>query len=161
MKKIIIISTLITMLFSCSENEKPMDENSIKENELKEKLTGKWKNVSMTIQMNTYINSDTTAYYVVNEGNWENELNIKPIITSLDESGKYTSEYFTIHGEKFREVSGTWSVKNDSMIFIESGMRTAYHAKIVDSLARFRAIIDWDRDGENDDLYEGIQIKID
>jgi hypothetical protein len=161
MKKSIIIFALISILFSCSESEKPMDEKSIKEKELNEKLIGKWKNVSMTIQMNTYRNSDTTAYYVVKEGNWEKELNIKPIITTLDKDGKYTSEYFTIHGEKFREVTGTWSVKNDSMIFIESGMRTAYQAKIVDSLARFRAIIDWDRDGENDDLYEGIQIKID
>jgi hypothetical protein len=153
MKNILAILSIL-LIMSCSEQE----ENPQKT--LKEQLTGKWKNLSMTVQMNTFRNTDTTAYFVVKEDQWVDEMGIKPIITTLNDNGSYTSEYFNMNGEKFREASGNWFVVEDSMVFIEKGLRTAYQALVNDTIARFRATIDWDRDGKTDDLYEGVQIKI-
>lgn len=152
MKFFSFIVLILFSLISCAQD--------LEKDELGSQLIGTWKTKSMIIQMNSFRNGDSTAYFIVNEDIWEETMNIKPIITNLSKDGKYFSRYYDLQGKLMRETEGTWTVSQDSMIFIENGLRTAYHTYIQDSLARFRAIIDWDRDGESDDLYEGIQIKV-
>lgn len=158
MKTFYFLSAILLLsIFSCGQKSEP---NITEENPLREKLLGTWQIKSMVIQMNSFRGTDSTAYFVVNQDAWEETMYIKPIITNLTKDGTYRSRYYDLSGKLIREAAGNWSVEKDSMIFIENNLRTAYHATVNDTAARFRAVIDWDRDGETDDLYEGIQLKV-
>jgi hypothetical protein len=130
------------------------------QNQLTEQLIGSWTNVDLKVSLNHHQEGDSAYQFEVPMGQWEAILNIKPILTDFRDDGSYRSEYRTLEDSLIREVEGNWKFDRDSLILIEAGTATLYHVEVVDSLVIFTGWLDWDQDGEADDLYTGRQHKV-
>lgn len=126
----------------------------------KEDLIGKWENISLEVKMPTFANSDSTSTLVANEGEWEKVLKIKPIQTIFNEDGTFTSSYFNLDNIPIGTEKGTWLIRNDSLVLISNNYGSSYKVIIKEDKARFTSIVDWDRDGKKDDLYDGWQKRV-
>lgn len=151
MKYATIIAFLL--LFSCS-NKKESSGFS------KTDIIGTWENISLTVKMKTYQNRDTTSYLQVPEGKWEEVLKIKHIRTTYTEDGKYKSVYRDLDDKVVGESEGVWTIRNDSLALETEGVEYTYSVILDNGKARFVSLMDWDQDGEEDDLYDGWQRKV-
>ena len=100
-----------------------------------------------------------STLFEVPVGKWEEILKIKPILTTYSEDGSYESEYINLDGTPMQTTRGMWEIDGDSLFLTESSVRTGYHMQWMDGKAKFSGYLDWDSDGEADDLYTGVQIK--
>ena len=157
---------LISMLFSCSprsadtkesSNESSDSVSNAKNKNLQEALPGEWRNLSMTVNMKSVNNSGQDSISAVPEGEWETILNIKPIRTIFSQDGTFQSEYRNLSDSVIFVSAGTWTVTGDTLSMTESGSTNHYFIRIANGKAEFTGYIDWDGDGESDDLYVGIQ----
>ncbi len=97
--------------------------------------------------------------YEVPKGKWEEVLKIKPIQTIYKDDGTYNSTYWDLDGTVMRETGGEWEMVGDTLFLTDSGVRTGYHVEWMEGKAAFSGYLDWDSDGDEDDLYRGVQIK--
>jgi len=143
-------------LFSCEEGKKK-EENE----ELGSLMIGEWRSVSMKLNMNTFRNSDSLKVFEVNEENWENKMNIKPIRTIFRKDGTYNAEHWNLSDSLIYSPAGRWKIYGDTILMTDTfpSIGQAFRYKIVfkDSLVEFYGKEDLDRDGFNDDDYFGVQ----
>jgi len=121
-----------------------------------DQIAGTWTNVSLDITMKT-ANGDSLL--VADEGQWEEILNIKPIVTTYIPGGIFKSEYYTLEDQLFHTAYGKWEIRNDSLVLTTENEELAYFCEIDNEKAAFRALMDWDQDGQRDDIYAGVQIR--
>ncbi|MEO1050135.1 MAG: hypothetical protein AAFX87_05905 [Bacteroidota bacterium] len=127
--------------------------------DLKTQLLGEWRNVSLYVTMDTKHQDSASAVTDVPAGQWETVLGIKPIRTTYKEDGTYTSEYRDLQDSVINVTSGSWSIEGDSLVLEAEGQSTKYKTEINGDQATFTGFLDWDQDGEEDDLYSGVQKK--
>lgn len=155
-KQSIILIILLLVIYACSS---PKSEN--KEEELtiskSETILGKWANISMTVNMKKEGKEDSIL--LVKEGQWEQTLKIKPILTTFNQDSSFSSEYFTLEGQNFNTTYGKWWIRNDSLVMLSEYGETTYHCNISNNQIRFISKLDWDSDGTLDN-YDGIQSKV-
>ncbi|ELR70791.1 hypothetical protein C900_03399 [Fulvivirga imtechensis AK7] len=162
MKTIAFAFFALVIICSCDPGKKE-ETTKLPENEeegthysLKMDMLGEWRNTSMKVK----INADKGDSIInVPEGQWEERLKIKPIRTTFKEDGTYTSEYRDLEDVVIMTRTGTWSVKGDTLTMGEEGNTYSYATRIVGNEAVFEGYIDWDEDGQEDDLYWGKQQK--
>ena len=147
MKKITLILLLLSA-FACSKKPKELRRSQI---------VGKWTNLTLMVTMNRYDQEDSVLR--AHEKNWEEVLKIKPIISSFNEDGSFSSEYYNLQGELAQTTTGTWDVRNDSLIIWTAANETAYHFTINGDRVRFKATMDWDEDGLPD-TYDAVQVRL-
>ncbi|GJM30727.1 MAG: hypothetical protein DHS20C17_33620 [Cyclobacteriaceae bacterium] len=123
-------------------------------------LIGSWSNVDLQVLVNQGNPSDSGYQFLVPEGEWENTLNIKPIITEFKRNGIYNSEYRSLEDSLIRKTEGQWRIMGDTLSLIEDGTVNRYHMKFTGDRVTFTGWLDWDQDGDTDDLYSGKQQKI-
>ncbi len=146
MKQLLIICFLIAS--SCTY-----------QSDLAEKLIGTWENTTLDVQTNTAQGKDTTIYLSIKQGEWEEALKIKPIVTTYLKDGSFKSEYFGLDGKPMGTEEGTWKIRNDSLVLKSGGYDNVYKVTFKGNEARFVSYLDWDQDGAADDLYDGWQVK--
>lgn len=105
----------------------------------------------------TYLDLDSV--YEVPEGQWEDILKIKPIVTTYDSDSSFSSIYYGLDGKELFTSSGSWFVQKDSLYLESNGQTTSYQLSIEDKVGRFVGILDWNEDGIRRELYEGRQQK--
>lgn len=163
MKKLLIpISVLL--LAACNENSKIEEK---KEPTAQEKLVGTWSNTYLKLQINVNGPQDSIQVNEVTEENWEKQLGIKPIVTTFKEDGSYGSKYYNLNDSLVRETTGKWAfAEGDTLVMTELTPEKSEFklhlsfGKYKDSktdLAKFKGMIDFDMDGNADDLYYGEQ----
>ncbi len=150
----IIYFVLMTSFFACnfSKPTEPSQEES-----LSETIEGKWSNIDLSVIIQTQNNKDTSVTFKVEPGEWEQILQIKPILTEYYEDGSYRSEYRNLNDSLIRVAQGTWEMVGDSLQLSEEQVATLYYIRILGDTATFTAYLDWDQDGKQDDLYQGRQ----
>ncbi len=127
----------------------------------KQSLIGTWENVSLTVGIETQNGSNSSSQLIVNKGEWEKIMKIQPIKTTYLPDGKFTSSYYALDGSPLGKEEGKWFIRNDSLILESTNYSNSYALKFKGNTAQFISKLDWDQDGENDDLYDGWQRKID
>lgn len=129
---------------------------------LRRQLIGEWRNVYLKIHLNINDKTDKPIIAEADSTNWEARLQIKPIRTHFKEDNTYFSEYRNLKDSVIRIASGTWNVKGDSLIMLQTkpGFSTLkMHVSIKGDHTTFAGIIDFNGDGKKDDDYFGIQKK--
>lgn len=147
MKRFFIIPLLVIIFSSCQPG-------------FDKQLIGTWENTTLSVQTNTAQGRDTTTYLSIENGGWEEALNIKPIVTTYLADGTFKSEYFGLDGKPVGTEEGTWKIRNDSLVLKSGGYDNVYKVTFEGKQARFVSYLDWDQDGEADDLYDGWQKKV-
>lgn len=135
------------------KSDKPIDKATF--------MVGTWKNLNLQVAMKSYKSSEDDSLLLVGENQWEEILQIKPILTVYNSDGSYTSDYRNPSDSLVLQGKGEWSIAGDSLIMIEYGISNNYFLKIEGDKAEFTANLDWDEDGLKDDAYHCVQQKVD
>lgn len=121
-------------------------------------VQGQWYNQSIEVKYN-FADGKFDSIFAVPAGHWEEMLEIKPINTTFFEGGRYTSEYISLEGQPIQTTEGVWKMEGDTLYLTSDGIKTGYYFDWMDGKAAFVGLLDWDSDGDADDLYSGVQIK--
>lgn len=127
--------------------------------ELEQEIVGEWTNVSMKVWVKTYNNSDTSFIVDISEENWEMKMNVKPIVTTINEDGTYISEFRNSFDSLIYKPEGSWLIDGDTLIMQDHQATYKYQIFVDGDHAEFNSLLDWDNDGLADDEYKGIQRK--
>ena len=152
MKKLTYL-IVAAMLIVCSCSPEKKEETETVESSSSSSLLGEWRNLTLKVTMKAEVDS----VLEVAEGQWEEVLKIQPIRTTFKEDGTYTSEYRSLEDQIMTTATGTWSVSGDELTMEERGVNTTYKFSIDGDIVTFSGQLDWDSDGEADDLYFGTQ----
>ena len=151
MKKIATL-ILITILVSCSADKTEQKETK------RIDFNGTWTNVNLAVTIQND-NGDSTV--IVNEGEWEKVLGIKPILTTFSADSSFISKYYSLNNDLMFTSSGKWWVEKDTLVMISESAKNKYAFESNEKGVKFSGMLDWDQDGLIDDYYEGVQIKLD
>ncbi|MGI9542033.1 MAG: hypothetical protein ACR2MX_02175 [Cyclobacteriaceae bacterium] len=135
-------------------------EEPIVEESLESAILGTWENVSLTVTISTVNNTDSTKTGYIPRKEWEARLKIKPILTTYSEDGTYASEYRDLNDSLINKNQGLWTVSGDSLALTSDDITTMYRVECKNDTAIFTGYLDWDSEGNFDDLYEGVQRKL-
>ncbi|SMD36311.1 hypothetical protein SAMN04488029_2825 [Reichenbachiella faecimaris] len=126
----------------------------------KELLIGTWKNTALKVKMNTFQNQEATKWLTAQRGQWEAVLQIKPIETTYFSDGRFQSTYTGLDNKRLGTEEGYWKLNGDSLILSSDNYNNSYKLEWTGNELRFVAWLDWDQDGNKDDLYDGWQVKV-
>jgi hypothetical protein len=129
------------------------------QNSLSKQLIGEWRNVYVKINIIT-AKTGKTATMEADSSNWETRLGIKPIRTHFKGDDTYYSEYRSLKDSIIKMVSGTWSIKNDTLTMVQLKPNSSVlklHISIQHDHATYHGMIDFDGSGKLDDEYFGVQ----
>lgn len=123
-------------------------------------LVGTWCNLMIDVDYNADQKGDTVPNLTADTTNWEKVLDMKPIETAFRADSSWESIYRNLKDSVIMRSKGKWWVHRDTLVMTsERNAKTlyvfAYH--IADDIAYFKGMIDFDEDGQSDDLYIGTQ----
>ncbi|MFY0626212.1 MAG: hypothetical protein JXR07_07960 [Reichenbachiella sp.] len=145
--KILVVLLTVTLFVSCA----PDKEHSMND------LFGSWKNSTLKVEM---IGGREDSLLLVQKGEWEKVLGIKPIITNFNSDSTFSSDYYTLDDQLFHTSIGVWWIRNDSLVMLTEEGETVYKYKMEGNKIEFTSTLDWNVDG-NLDSYQGTQIRVD
>jgi hypothetical protein len=168
--RILLLNIILFTAFSCASGQKEKQavviveaDSLVEENylsQLEQDLIGVWVNESMRVWVRSYNHSDTSFIVDINEENWDLKMTIKPITTTINADGTYSSEFRNSFDSLIYIPEGTWLLDGDSLIMEDRQDTYKYQVFVDGNRAEFRSIVDWDGDGVVDDEYFGVQRKI-
>ena len=124
----------------------------------KEQFIGTWENLNIHATLKMDDGSDSLV--IVNEGEWETKLFIKPIVSEFKADGSFTSAYYSPDGDLLNQGNGKWEIRNDSLVLAYDGFTFVYKVTFAADSARFESMLDFDQDGKSDDFYDSWQRKL-
>lgn len=147
---------LVAAIISCSSDS--AGEGAI---DLHQVMPGTWEAVSVHVIVNTALNQDSSYVFEVKEREWKRKLGVQPIKTYyLTKDNGYRSEYYNLEDSLVNVTRGRWFVNGDSLRLVTPEATYEYEVSVSKGLGTFRALMDWDGDGQEDDNYTGIQRRI-
>ncbi len=153
MRYFLTLLCLLPLLFAC-ENTEPAQQSDNTAT-LGDQLLGTWENTDVLVEMPTYLGGDTTATDEIREGDWIQRYGAQPTRTVFTEDHKFVRLHRLAAGSETNRTNGLWNENGDTLIFIEPNMTTNYHAAFSGNRLTLTGKVDWDQDGERDDLYRG------
>jgi hypothetical protein len=128
---------------------------------LQDNLPGTWEAVSVYVTINSTDNQvDSTTTFEIKESEWITRMGVKPVKTAYQPDNKYRQSFSAVNDSLLSENKGLWNVFGDTLVMIEPSATYQYEVGIANGLATFKALLDWDGDGEEDDEYVGVHRKI-
>jgi len=148
---------LFLALVACQSKNAPSTENQSETVDLKTTLPGTWEAVAFRVNVNSFQNTDSTFTLEVAAGEWENKLQMRPILTEYSTDNRYRSTYRNLSDSLLRTERGIWNVFGDTLMLVSPEATYQYEVIQQGKNLEFRSILDWDGDGVEDDEYVGIQ----
>ncbi len=144
-----ILALGILALAACRREEKAETPKV----DLKAALPGTWEAKYLQIKMPTHNGSDSIQVFEVSEEYWEAKFFVKPYRTYFSAEQKYHTTHRGLNDVLMGESEGLWNVFGDTLMMIEKDATVQYKVLVDKGLAHFSALLDWDRDGQEDDEY--------
>lgn len=121
----------------------------------KEACYGIWEGVSFNVIVNSFENNaDSSFVFEVNEADWEQKLQVKPVKTIYLPDSTYIQEFHNLAGDMYDQSKGLWNTYGDTLLLLERDATYTYDGKIkTNGLLELRSLVDWDGDGQEDDEY--------
>lgn len=159
--RFIVYSFALSLLFfwACESAESGPEATAAEaESALLQQLPGTWESVSLKVFVNTFENSDSSYIIDIQEKDWERTFGMRPIKMVFQPNEKYYREHRSSIDTLIYDARGIWSAEVDTLRMVEEdGASYRYRVKVRNGLSEFRAFVDWDGDGVEDDEY--IEIK--
>jgi len=155
---ILFFLSLFMLLHSCQSGDK---EAGTPPPDLKKELPGTWEAVSVKVQVNSAMNKpDSSATFEIKEEEWLDRMGVQPVRTYYQTDNKYRQEFRALNDTLLSISRGVWNTFGDTLMMIEPTTTYQYTISLKNGLAEFRALVDWDGDGEEDDDYMGVHRKV-
>ena len=146
-------SLLFVFLLACQPNERSKSATSENVINLQETLPGTWEVIALKVQINSFMNTDSSYVFEVKEENWEEKLGVRPKRTVYSLDNRYRAEFRNLSDELVNLQRGVWNVFSDTLMMIEADATYQYRVTLRQGLADFTTMVDWDGDGIEDDNY--------
>jgi hypothetical protein len=154
----LLILPFISIVLCCQRGNKTESES---QNNLSKQILGTWKNVSLTVEIQSRAGiQDSSDVFEVKEGQWEEILQIRPIHTTYLDDSSFSSVYRDLNDSIVNSSQGKWYTQGDSLFLQIDQTTFSYHTLITGDTGIFRGYLDWDSDNASDDLYYGVQLKV-
>jgi len=149
-------------MFACQSpgSKSTENTNSIAGNNLKSALPGTWETIAFQVNIQSFQNTDSTFTMEIKEGEWESQMQMRPIQTVYELTNKYYSTYKNLSDSVIRIERGIWNVFGDTLLLVSPDATYTYQFLLQNEKAELRTLLDWDGDGQEDDEYIGIQKRI-
>ncbi|MEL6970192.1 MAG: hypothetical protein AAFO02_08480 [Bacteroidota bacterium] len=145
---------------ACQADQSAHTEETVEEVDLKSALQGTWQTFQINVAINTADGRDTFRTESLTEEVWEDVFKMEPPVYYFQPDQKYRLVHRNILGELVNQSRGMWNTFGDTLVLIEPEATYQYEVKLANGRAAFRAFMDWDADGEEDDEYQGLQRQI-
>ena len=137
-----LVASVCGLLVFCSRTP-PENSNTVAS--LQKELPGKWRAAGITIHIADSLAVAKTM--AIDEA----ALREKPILWEFEAGNRYR----TTSGANGEQSRGIWNSFSDTLMMIEPKATYQYRVAFTGREAIFRAMLDWDGDGEEDDAYVG------
>lgn len=155
---ILTVIALSAVFQSCQSGEK---EANTPPPDLNKELPGTWEAVSVKVKVNSVMNEpDSSTTFEIKEEEWLDRMGVKPVRTYYQTDNKYRQEFRALNDTLLSISRGVWNTFGDTLMMIEPATTYQYTLRLKNGLAEFRALVDWDGDGEEDDDYTGVHRKV-
>lgn len=151
-----LLLLLIVLLTAC-QGQSGQPAETAEQPDLKTALPGTWEAVSLRVKVNTANGQDSSFVFEVSEEQWVRRLGVMPVRTYYQPDNKYRQEFYSADGSLANESRGVWNVFGDTLMMIAPDATYQYTVKLADGRSEYRALVDWDNDGAEDDEYLGVQ----
>lgn len=156
---IYFILAFVLMLGCRQEGNK--NTTSTETTNIQEKLPGTWEAVSVSVTVNSVNNqADSIEIFEIKESDWTSRMGVKPVKTAYQPDNKFRQSFFALNDSLVSVNRGIWNIIGDTLIMIEPNATYQYEVDLADGLATFKALLDWDGDGLEDDEYIGVHRKV-
>lgn len=118
-------------------------------------LTGQWEINSFTVSVTTFGNQDSSFTLEIDPGQWPEKMSLQPERILFLMNHRFSSEAYNLDDELVYRRRGMWDLRGDTLLrLIEPKGIDDYRLRWLDADQVFiRGRLDWDRDGEIDDVY--------
>jgi len=152
MRTVILITLLTTLLYTCTNEQEPTASNAATQ-DITAALLGTWEAKSLKIEVDTYMGQDSSFVFEVAEENWERVYSVRPFRTFFATDSTFRTIRRSYTGQVIGEDRGLWRAFGDTLILLQSDYTVQYKVLIDKGQAEWAGVIDWDRDGVEDDVY--------
>ncbi len=131
-----------------------------------ESLVGTWDSQYLKTTINTYHNGDSTISTDANPTNYQKVIGLKTARVKFNVDGTYIEHYIRIDGSVAYSQQGYWFIRGDTVVTavykpLKSQAVYRYHMEIYRDSAVFTSLMDYDKDGLEDDEFWGVSKRID
>ncbi|MEZ4686802.1 MAG: hypothetical protein R3B47_12265 [Bacteroidia bacterium] len=127
-------------------------------------IIGTWESHSLSITMPTHGGSDSTFFLRITPENWQAEMGTRPIKTWFLANGEYYAEYYDLQGNLINRPRGYWGVDGNILMYDEQEpAQNRFFQEVLyleKDLFQFSFTMDYDGDGEADDIAVGVSRKL-
>ncbi len=162
MKRWIILAGLIVILAGCSGKDKEGHNQALSFSSASN-LIGKWEQVSATVETDALGKGKQGQIIEVDGLNWDEQMHVNTIRTFFKEDHTYMMEFRNAQDSLVNVQEGHWELTGDSLFLDQTRPKWAsyeYKLSLDHQKVELQSILDWDGDGQKDDLYSGVQKKI-
>ncbi|HKK74865.1 MAG TPA: hypothetical protein VJ953_07335 [Saprospiraceae bacterium] len=152
MRITILALLLLAFSFSCKQEVNDKTEAQPRQ-DLTQALQGTWEAKYLKIDVNTYQGQDSSFVFEVSEETWERDYSVKPFRTFFAADSTFRTTRRSNNNNLLGEDRGLWRTFGDTLMLIEPNNTSQYKVIIDKGQAEWAGVIDWDLDGEEDDVY--------
>lgn len=172
MKFNLLFFAFLTMIFWSCQNtteSEPEDETAIDEPQEEpvvdpsNTMVGYWETQEMTIYIQTKDGTDENDTLVATKDNFLEQTGVKTARGHYLDDGTFTDEYYNGDDSLFSTSEGTWSLMGDTLINTYDDTTAPYQYVVSfpdESTCHLSGWLDWDHDGERDDLMVGVSKRV-
>lgn len=139
------------LIYACAPNTPEPEQ--VATNDLDSKLPGTWEVKYMKIEVDSYQNLDTNFVFEVGEELWERQYAVRPFRTYFAQDSTFRTVRRGLNGNTMSEDRGLWKIFGDTLMLIQPNATLQYKVLIENGQAKWAGVIDWDLDGQDDDVY--------
>ncbi len=155
-----ILTCSLSILLSCQNDQDSNPSENSTTALAKEDLVGTWETKYFKVMVITADGADSTYIFEVSEEYWEDRFQVKPVRTYFEPDNTYRTEYRGLNDSLVSVTRGMYNVFGDTLMLIEPEATYQYRVLLKEGQAHWRATIDWDGDGVEDDEYYSIQRRV-
>lgn len=160
MKYLLPLACGLLLCSACTHTSDGTEETTASSPALKELLVGNWESVSLRVDIPSANQSEADEQLLVPAGAWPEKVGMLPIRLEYLPNNTYRVEFRSLEDSVIRLDRGVWNIFGDTLMLIEADASYQYRIRIKNNHLEKKATLDWDGDGQEDDLYECIYKKV-
>jgi len=146
-----LILFLPLVMMGCGPNE----EEILKETnrKLTESLPGTWQVTYLRVDIDSYQGGGRDSIFEAREESWETQFQVKPFRLFFARDEKFHQTFRGRENTLLGEYFGVWKLRGDTLNMVQSDQDVDYKIEIGKGQLQMIGLMDWDKDGNNDDTY--------
>lgn len=153
MKSKLVLGLLIFVI-SCKSEDQTIKNSASSVPE--SSLQGIWENVEIKIE----VKDDSSYLFIVEEDDWQNILQIRPTQSYFYPDQTFRQVFIGLDNSILDTKKGTWLLNQDTLTISLPEDTLQYSVRLQKGMLLMRGQVDWNSDGQKNDIYFGKQRQV-